>query len=188
MRRRQRYTVTFEDGSRSVILAHTGASADSHYRERGRIPVKVERGDYRHAEASAAPGDRWHLDHGAIREACEYFGLDWPVDIKLTGRQGGRYGAHTIYPNRHGHFITVKRWLSAEQASRTLWHELTHAAQVERVAARAGATAPREVATAWRASPERGKGTSYLRKPSEVEAREHEALHDTLPLTKEVRG
>lgn len=70
----------------------------------------------------------WTIDVPAIREAIAFFGLTSPVEVKLTA--GTRRVGCARY--RDGvHVITLSALRSGAQASETLWHELTHAAQRE---------------------------------------------------------
>lgn len=199
--RRSRFTV-FTDRGPQVILAYDRAGAAAYYERRGLTVIRVEAGDYRHVEASAKPGEIWKLDREALQLALDFFRIELPVEIKFTGHRGGRLGAHTLDAyggnviKRGGriahldsatdikHKITVKRWLSAEQASRTLWHELAHAMQAERAACAANAITPADILRSWRDCSERGRGISYENKPHEIEAREYEAYHDEIPLVK----
>ena len=54
-----------------------------------------------------------------------------PIRVIVTAEQG-RSGSYEAQRDGH-HHITVNPNLSPLQASRTIWHELTHAAQVERL-------------------------------------------------------
>lgn len=97
-------------------------------------------------------GDRaragWYLDQDAILEAIDKLGITRKVRIKFMtatrravresgrgrswgkGGKGWRHGTH--YVRNNSHLITVDQERSAEQASNTLWHELTHCMQAER--------------------------------------------------------
>lgn len=194
--RRSRFTAYTDQGPK-VILAYTVAQVQRYFEGCGYVVSRIERGDYRTARAQFNPpaDGGWKLDRAALAEAIALLGLSLPVKIKQTSHQGGRYGAHSFRPLRGKffrdpsrdtaaggmyHHITVKSWLSPEQAGRTLWHELTHAMQAERETAQA--TTMREQFQGWRFCAARGRGTAYRAKPIEVEAREHEPLNDDLPL------
>jgi hypothetical protein len=131
-RRRARYTVTTADGQRHVILAYSTEGARLFYKQKGHTVTRVQTGDYRiterNAEISAQGG--YHINHAAIRDACEHLGVKLPVKIRQHGRVGNTHGNHRF--NGSFHNIMVKSYLTPEQASHTLWHELTHAMQVER--------------------------------------------------------
>ena len=197
--RRQRFTVTLEGGVRKVLLAHYAGDARAHYERRGIVVIGVERGDYRKRER-AAQGFR--IDRDAVREAADLLGITWPIEFASTSSYGSTRGNHQLRyrggsyrcdGNRHYnldtatsvyHRIMVKSYLSAEQAGRTIWHELTHAMQAERATRDAGAVTMREVNEAWAGCSARGRGVTYRAKPIEVEAREHEPLNDDLPLAR----
>lgn len=186
--RRSRFSVTFADGSRKVILAYTAQGAVDHYRRLGKRVVGVVKGDYR-IDAQRAEGG-WKLDRAAYREALDFLGIKWPVEIKVTSREGSRHGAHRLACVRGVvvHRITVKDYLTPEQAGKTLWHELTHAMQSERCAAKVAADCGWDERhmpisarmEAWRETDER-EG-SYRTRPIEVEARKYEAYNEALPL------
>lgn len=176
--RRTRWTVTMTDGEKRVILDYSGASATDYYTRKGFTVDHVVKGDYRHAEA-AGDGTGWKLNRENLAEVVAFFNIQLPVTIKQTPHRGGRFGAHQLrsaYPEPV-HHITVKSWLSPEQAGQTLWHELCHAMQSERVCLDGDFS---NVLAAWRRTPER-RG-AYERRPIEIEARSYESFNDELPL------
>lgn len=203
--KRSRYTVTVSRlGSaaidRKVILAYSALGARQYFENRHYTVLEVERGDYRRTERAARyvpEGGGFSIDQKALAEAIELLGIKRPVQIRLNGKVGPTHGTHRWVP-RSGKFkvnpnldtatggmlhrITLKSYLTAEQAGRTLWHELTHAMQAERESA--DAATMREAFEAWRFCSARGRGIAYNRKPIEVEAREHEPLNDDLPLAR----
>lgn len=199
--KRQRYTVSVSaadslDITLRVVLAYDAADARRYYERRGYEVVKVERGDYRkmtQRPTGARPNP------AAIREAIDFLGIKFPVDVKVLSNQGGAQGRHRARPTGGNvwtrgsrifnaetatgwvHLITVKNWLTVEQMGQTLWHELSHAMQFERdalVPGRDGSSALR----AWNAL--YSDGTSYDHKPLEVEARKYEQHNDELPLAR----
>ncbi len=128
----------------------------------------------------------YRLDQRAINEAIDYLGLKLPVRVRFSSRAGSvrgnyRLGRSMAGPNFHN--IMLKTYIGAEQASKTLWHELTHAMQAEReiLAAGQALTDPAGKLT-WQHADARGRGRSYKNKPIEVEAREGEAMHEACPL------
>ncbi len=128
----------------------------------------------------------YRLDESALAEASEYLGLKLPIRVRYSSRAGNvrgnyRLGRSTSGPNFHN--IMLKTYIGAEQASKTLWHELTHAMQAEREMLAAGLDL-RDPAgkIAWQSADARGRGIGYSRKPIEVEAREGEKMHEALPL------
>lgn len=77
----------------------------------------------------------WRVSPSAFFEALDLLGITWEVVVKTSGGVSRR-GAHRTMPKKVGaagwfHSITVSTYLSPEEATATLWHELTHAAQVE---------------------------------------------------------
>ena len=208
--RRTRFVVNLSPQSGGLpiqrqILAYDAMHVRSFYERQGYVVgsiAPVRRGAL---TASPAPsGGGWTLDRMNLQQAVEFFGLKLPVEVKQTGHQGGRMAAHVLDPRggstytRGGriynldtathrvHKITVKSWLTAEQAGRALWHELQHAAQAERVMT-PGMT-PADHLRAWnRTLRSENGGIAYMRKPIEVEAREAEPLNDDCPLARSAR-
>lgn len=203
-RRRSRFTVTFEDGTKTVILAYSAMDVRTHYARRARRVTSIERGDYRMAARtpSVPSGAGWRKNERAIREAIEFLGITQPVCIRVTNRRGGRHGAHMLrgvdsrgrFFSRGvvkdfavaadvGHYITIKSWLDVKRAGEVIWHELCHAMQSEQVLTALPATCgPTQQYHAWVTHESHGKGVTYRRKPVEVEAREYERFNDEMPL------
>lgn len=135
-------------------------------------------------------GQPYRVDQAALQEAIDFFDLQLPVRIRYDSRAGDTNGNYRLggcgpigsEPNYHN--IMLKTYLSVEQSNRTLWHELTHAMQAEREARWSGIpVTDRRAQSAWEHADARGRNRGYTDKPIEVEAREHEALADTLLLT-----
>lgn len=104
----------------------------------------------------------WDFDLGAIANACEVLGVKAPVVVGCAEYPRGRWGGmHSV--ERGEHRIRVRRAHSAAAASRTLWHELSHAAQSDRGVE--GGTAALS-------------GAAYTNDPREREARAAERNHD----------
>lgn len=149
MSRRQRYTVSFAGGGAEVILAYTSQGAKQYYAQRGYAVASARLGDFRFE------GGGWELA-ADVRAAA---GLAWPVTIRRNGKPGGTRGT---YRCRDGtHHIVVKSYLTAEQASATLWHELTHARQAERAGSQ----------SAWEKVTAAQRRWPYAQRPIEIEAR-----------------
>ena len=130
----------------------------------------------------------WEVDRAAVRRACNLLGITGQVYVKrspgktLRGRYHGKVLGSELHrlldPNVKYHYITIAAAASSAAASRTLWHELTHAAQSERdpqmqtkygrIARRTGAVGGTDSAH-----------DAYLAIPYEIEARKNSALHDT---------
>jgi hypothetical protein len=186
-RRRTRYLARLEKAGvtrERAILAYDPESVRSFYARQGYNVLSVERvKPTRSARPTNAP---WRLDERAIQEARDFLGITKPISIKVLNHASRNWGEHRVTVGPHGvrQTIAVKRWLSPEDASRTLWHELTHAMQTERALARIPAgLSGRETIAHLQRQPERGyRSVRYEDKPIEQEAREHEAMHDVLPL------
>lgn len=195
-KRRTRWTVTFDDGRKEVILAQTAADARAYYINASGRVARVEKGDYR---LTSRPATGAQPDLAAITEACAFMGLRLPVEVKLSPRQRGAYGNYWPLPTGgqvravgnkiHNidsatgwkHRITVKNWLTVEQMGETLWHELTHALQFERDALISGLT-PLAINRRWRS--DYHDGTAYDHKPAEVEARGNQEFNREMPLAR----
>lgn len=179
-RRRSRFTVQLSTGP-SVVLAYDAQGARSYYVGRGREVLSVVKGDYRIAPSVGG----WTLDQDAVNAAAASLGLKLPVTIKANARQGSTLGNHRLKPQaglRAGpaqrasgyHAIMVKSYLTPEQASSTLWHELTHSLQAER----AGGTPE-----LWRVEQRKHHG-QYRHSALEIEARAMSVAMADCPLTK----
>jgi hypothetical protein len=125
------------------------------------------------------------VDRDALRGAPAMLGIVLPVRVFVLRYTwvGGRY----IDLRNGEHRIGVASDLSAALASRTIWHELTHALQVERYG---------DVAVFWeswwaemreagltRRQAQRAEGRRYRRTRLEAEATANERLHRELALT-----
>lgn len=170
MARRSRFTVHTADGRKICVLAYSAESARQTAITHGFTPVtEVERGDYR---APAPVFGGFTVTQSALADAIDLLDLKLPVKIRYNGRYGATAGNYRFAGGHHD--IMLKSYLTPEQASSTLWHELTHAMQAERVGATIGA---------W-ADYRRGqKGTTYYNKPMEREARAMSATMKDCPLT-----
>lgn len=130
----------------------------------------------------------WEVDRAAVKRACDILGITDPVYVKRSpgkstrGRYHGRYMGAKLHrlcdPAQDYHYITIAANATAEDASRTLWHELTHAAQHARD--------PKFMTKYGRISRKtgaRGKSDSaheaYKGIPYEIEARKNAGLHDS---------
>lgn len=128
----------------------------------------------REGSRTKVPAD-WRLDIDAVRQACEFLEIAHVRVIvnQITSLRGRKiiYG-RAAAPVDGEHAISVARWLTPEQASRTLWHELVHVAQYERTGKSPGS---------GRVLRDRGFDAYYAH-PAEVEARASECNHDWLSL------
>ena len=127
--------------------------------------------------ASSMAGAR--LLPSKILEAMDLLEIRHDVQIKWSGGYR-RTGAHRFL-NRFGirkHVITVSTHLDAESASSTLWHELTHAHQLE------GFEHPEVFYAAYS---RQSKSVGYKRNRFEVEARDNaDAFKSEFPLASQV--
>lgn len=78
---------------------------------------------------------RWEFDVPAIEAAARSLGLRRPVTVGCARYLSGRWEGMHIYANER-HEINVSCSLTADKASRLLWHELAHAQQRERIGPR----------------------------------------------------
>lgn len=132
-------------------------------------------------------GGGFRVIPSALAEARDFLGLAFPVKIRTHARAGSVRGNYRLGHDAHGrpfHNIMLKDYLDPEQASKTLWHELTHAMQAERACTEAGATTADTQRMAWSGVRNLDRGIGYRRKSIEVEAREGEQYAEALPLTK----
>ena len=197
-RRRTRYAIHMIDGS-----IHTGLAYSPEFYSKRDDVARVE--PYKaYLARRANAGGGWSIDADAVAEAVAFFGLTLPIKFELSARTSTTLGQHMLTPVGGGvrvsagkiynldtatgweHRVMLRSWLSPEDASRTLWHELTHAMQAERALSKVHASATiREQYHAWRFSWDRAHGrTAYTDKPVEREARAHEAYAEALPLVK----
>lgn len=160
--RRSRYTVFLVGGEFKVILTYSAADARTYFERRGYKVSRVGKGDVRkqiRARQTQAEGG-YRIDQKALKDAIAILGLKLPVRVRQHARVGNTNGNY-----RHGvthHNIMIKSYLTPEQASKTLWHELTHAQQAERAGDYAGWTLE---------SQQQRRSYAYWNRPIEVEAR-----------------
>ena len=204
--RRQRFRAELSHTTSNAVvsrlmLAYDADDVRDFYERCGYVVLDVRSArKKRTTERPANPP--WVKDDRAIRSACDFLGITLPVTIKPTNVAGGRHGAHQFRPTGPGvrivrgrihgiehttgfvHHITVKSWLSVEEASRTLWHELAHAVQAERLLGSdpLAASDPRAAMLAWKTAYR--DGTAYEHKPLEREAREYEEFAAEQPLAR----
>jgi hypothetical protein len=91
---------------------------------RGLFP-KLEEATGEHIAGAPEP---WALNHEAIEKARQQLGLRMPVKVDLVQGTHGQY--HGTVNGQHE--IDLVSWLKPESASKQLWHEMTHALQLER--------------------------------------------------------
>ena len=135
-RRRQRYTVTFQDLAEPlVIMAYSpeGAATVARQVTRYRQVVSVQKGDYR---LKLNPAAGWKLDEQAFQAATALLGLRWPAVVQTNSREGRTAGNYSLKLGQEAparlqhlrsqpyyHKIMVKSYLAPGEANETLWHE-----------------------------------------------------------------
>lgn len=156
-KRRCRWTATLTDGTRKYHLAYSETEIRAHYGDRVKT---VTKGDARIAERNAQIKSKggFLVDKVALRKATEELGLRHEVRVRTNSRVGTTLGRHRFYG--HYHDIMLKGYLTPEQASATLWHELAHARQAERAGS----------AHAWNKEVRKQRRCSYKQRPIEIEA------------------
>lgn len=176
--RRTRYTVTHRTSAgikQAVVLGYSLDGIRIHMIRCGYDVTKVVKGDYRAAPRAVAQsgGTGWKLDRRALNAAAKSLGLKLPVHIKTNSKYGGTNGTYRFKDAAKAprgfamanasayHNIVIKSYLTPQQATETMWHELQHAVQAER----AGSV------IAWNAFTRDQKRYSYKRRPIEIEAR-----------------
>lgn len=127
--------------------------------------------------ANTVTRNGWTIDAEAIGSALELLGVDCSVQVKLMN---GRVTLGNTGKYAHGYVIGVSRYLSAEDATKTLWHELTHAMQCE--TGHAGEW-NRFIESYRRYSSIAGGSQRYLDNPYEREARDIASMYADVPLT-----
>jgi len=177
--RRSRFTITYspDDSNeilRTVVLAYSADSIRMRYSIPGATILGIERGDYR-AKARAAAvhaAGGFTVNRQAVDDAAALLGLKLPVRIRFNSRVGRTNGNYRFKGDHHD--IMLKSYRTPEQASDTLWHELTHALQAERDG--------RADEAVWADVRRSQAHYSYLIRPIEVEARKMSALMKDCPL------
>lgn len=141
------------------------------------------------AVVKAAPkpkptGGGWSLRGSEFAELLKREGIEWPVTIKQTGHVGNQMGCAKINWREKTHTLTIKNYLTSQQAESTLRHEVRHFKQQERIAnrtaARRGCWDVEAIRAAWKRTYSAGR-TAYNDKPMEVDARA--ASNENLDLT-----
>lgn len=114
------------------------------------------------------------FNRGQVLIAVSRIGLQWPVRVRWAGGIHTR-GGHNFKEGEHR--ITISTFLNAEQISQTLWHELAHALQCERLGSM------EEFRRQYRSYSGWGYSAAYRENPFEVEARQFQYdFHAAFPL------
>jgi hypothetical protein len=112
----------------------------------------------------------WQFDWAQVRGAMADLGIRNDVVIRIT-TGSRRHGSHRVKKLPGGgfeHSLTISRHFNRESASRTLWHELAHVMQSERLA---DPTTMYAVGSAYRTENE---SVGYRNNRFEIEARSYE--------------
>ncbi len=200
--RRSRFTVTgtarFSNAvEKKVALAYDAAGARRVMESLGWTVLEVHSGDYR--VPSAPLGAKVNML--SVRTAIKELGLRCPVEIKMSNRAQFQRGLHQAVPTDPSirqvgkkvygaedaapdfkHVITIAAKQTADAMGETVWHELTHALQVERECI-PGAQNAREVLQRIKAIYR--DGTTYEAKRWEREANAAMANNARLPLARQ---
>jgi hypothetical protein len=88
------------------------------------IPVKK-------ALSFPSAGTPFGINNSAVEKACAILGVTRPVKIKVTSAKKVLTGSWRWKNGFHG--ICVSRMQSREEINKTLWHELQHAADYEKL-------------------------------------------------------
>jgi hypothetical protein len=186
--RRKRFLVRVEGHANpiDVLAANRQAAIDGLIR-RGYKPThiglrpkrrRISGEDYRRQI-----GGGWKTSTAGLHRAKMDLGLKLPVEVKQHNKVGDTNGNYRL--SMEGgylhHQIMVKGYLTADQASKTLWHELGHAAQAEAFVARYEGN-PWDAYYAWYRYIDSLKGSTYLDRDIEVDARNQSRRAATIAL------
>ena len=129
---------------------------------------------------------RFDVDRAAMAKVGEMLGLEHPVGVFIRGYTWGNGRSIAFTDGQHR--IGVAADLSPRRASRVLWHEMTHALQVEREGSE------KAFLSLWhkqmrdlgltRMQAAHATGRRYRRAGLEVEAEANECRHRELALTR----
>ena len=131
---------------------------------------------------------RFEVDQDAVAQAARMLGLRHPVRVFVRRYEWGLGRYIALIDGEHR--IGVAADLSPGMASRVLWHEMTHARQIERLGGQ------RKFDAVWREQMRglgmtpmqaaRATGRRYRRAPLEREAEQYERNHRKLALARSV--
>jgi hypothetical protein len=172
--RRTRWTIVLAGGEPFVMLAYDEDQIRRHYEGRGKTVVRITKGDFRKTQPPRLASTGFVIDNAVLDDAKDLLGLQKPVKIRFNNRVGGTLGNHRFRLDGY-HDIMLKRYLSADRANKTLWHELTHAMQAERSGDY----------NDWVIFSKAQRKISYDKRPIEIEAREMADQMKDIKLIKE---
>lgn len=172
-RRRTRYRATAERAGEVYtwsLLTYGPEDAFTWLERQGYYNIEVAAA--RRKPVGARQPARWEVNPVALRDACALLGITWEVKITRTTSRS-QSGSQSMTAARFGkrHCLTVDKLADHVSASKTLWHELQHAAQAERCATWSD----------YMREHKRQRGYAYAVRPCEVEARATaEAMADVI--------
>ncbi len=136
----------------------------------------------RHLEFVGRPRcQRWSFNEAAIIEALEILDIRRTVVLRIVNARN-HSGMHRFHLGRGGyHSITVHAGESASEVGRILWHELTHAWQVETFLRAMPNDQAGSLAFDVRYKRE-NQSSGYEQNRYEVEARANECMNDEVRL------
>lgn len=138
----------------------------------------------RDLELIGAESWRWSFDVDRVLEALEILDIKRRVVLRVVSARNHR-GIHRFYvkpdPRAGYHSITIDKDVSAVDAGRILWHELTHAWQTETWLEKKPTDQAGVMAYEFRYKQENIR-VGYMANPFEVEARDNECMNDDIPL------
>lgn len=193
LQRRKRFQVTIVRAGKTlakrVCLAYSAAGARALFeRQDGTRVLRVEaikRRKYRKGQAAC-----WCVDWKAVQDACDVLGISWPVKVRRTSSfaHNGAHRLGVVGFRRPVHYITVEKTATCAKATETLWHELAHAAQAERVVRESPCRnrTVYEMIQCWDKHEMRSRKIPYKERPCETEANQIAGIYGERSLTKPV--
>ena len=128
---------------------------------------------------------RFEVDEDAVAQASLMLGLKHPVRVFVRRYEWG-LGRYIAFIDGE-HRIGIASDLSPRKASQVLWHEMTHAHQVERLGSKQNFDGvwrqQMHALGLTRKQAARATGRRYRRAPLEREAEQHERNHRRVSLT-----
>lgn len=174
------------------ILAASAQQVREHYTKRGYQVKSVVL--LNTANMRALNGGGWKLSNAYWRKALDHLDLKLPVVVQQMGRVGNTNANYQLLHRSEAprgvrvpvgttlfHLLKAKSYHTAEQASESLWHELTHAWQAEQAMSADYGTPSEWDRNAWeRLTKRQRKNFSYDDRPIEREARRNAAAMNAM--------
>lgn len=91
-----------------------------------------DKGDYRRQVygTKKPPASMYKIDKEALAKACDHVGVARDARVIIRRLHGA---GHYVGTRKNVHLITLNPYLHISEAEKTVWHELVHAAQAERI-------------------------------------------------------